>query len=438
MIVSWLLLALSFLSFSNGSHKTNKYEGYKIYSVTSRLRSVGLAKTLSELGKNVPYYEVFSGFKGGNSAKVMVHPEEQVNFEKLMEENNADYDIISRDVALTLSSEYEANRMLRERIPYNGRLGTERYYTHDEINQFIADLAKEYPSRVFLKTVGKSYEGRSLKTITITNGDARRNKNVFLVDGGFHAREWISPAAAVYLISELVENLEENADLLQDFDWVILPVVNPDGYEFTQTSADNRLWRKTRKPSSANCIGTDPNRNFDFHWNEEGASQDPCAQIYAGPKPFSEPEAVVVGNLIHTYADRGKMYLTLHSYGSLILYPWGWTTEVPETVDDLQEVAEAGQQAIIGDTGTVYLVGSCTETIGYAASGASDDYAYNAGFPISFTMELPFGGSGFDPPASDIDHLVKEAWVGIAAMARKVIEKYPLVNIPSGARGIFF
>ncbi|XP_017041460.1 carboxypeptidase B [Drosophila ficusphila] len=438
MTVWWLLLALSFLSFSNGLHKTNKYEGYKIYSVTSKARSVVLAKTLTELAKKESYYEVFSGFKGGNAAKVMVHPKEQVNFVKLMDKHNADYDIIDGDVGLTLSSDFETNRMLRERFPYNGRLGTERYYTHDEINQFIEDLAKEYPSRVFLKTVGKSYEGRSLKTITITNGDARRNKNVFLVDGGFHAREWISPATAVYLISQLVENLEENADLLQDFDWVILPVVNPDGYEFTQTSADNRLWRKTRKPSSADCIGTDPNRNFDFHWNEEGASPDPCALDYAGPKAFSEPEAVVMADLIHSYADRGKMYLTLHSYGSLILYPWGWTTDVPDTVDDLHEVAEAGQQAILEDTGTVYRIGPSTETIGYAASGASDDYAFNAGFPISFTMELPFGGTGFDPPASDIDHLVKETWVGIAAMARKVREKYPLVNLPSGARRIIF
>jgi len=41
-------------------------------------------------------------------------------------------------------------------------------------------------------------------------------------------------------------------------------------------------------------------------------------------------------------------------------------------------------------------------------------------------MELPFGGTGFDPPASDIDSIVKETWVGIAAMARKVIQKYPL------------
>ncbi|XP_017122408.1 carboxypeptidase B [Drosophila elegans] len=427
MTVWWLLLALSYLSLSAGLQKSNKYDGYKVYEVSSKARSAALELTISELVKNESYYEVFSGFKGGNSAKVMVHPDEQVNFVKLMAENNAAYDVLNRNVGLTLSRQFEMNQMLRQWFPYNGRLGTERYYTHDEINQYIEDLARDNPHRVFVKTVGKSYEGRWLKTVTITNGDARRNKNVILVDGGFHAREWISPAAAVHLINELVENFESNADLLLDFDWVILPVVNADGYEFTQTLPDNRLWRKTRKPSSSECIGTDPNRNFDFHWNEAGASEDPCDNTYAGPKPFSEPEALVVRDLIHSYAGRGQMYLTLHSYGSLILYPWGWTDAVPDTVDDLDEVAAEGKKAILEATGTEYRFGPSTTTINYAAAGASDDYAFNAGFPISFTMELPFGGEdGFDPPASDIDRLVKETWVGIAAMARRVIQKYPL------------
>lgn len=106
-------------------------------------------------------------------------------------------------------------------------------------------------------------------------------------------------------------------------------------------------------------------------------------------------------------------------------------SEVPDTAADLDEVGRAGADAIKAATGTVYQVG-CSTTLLYPAAGASDDYAFNAGFPISFTMELPAGGSNyFDPPASDIDRLVKETWVGIEAMGRKVIEKYPL-NSSSG------
>ncbi|XP_043865555.1 carboxypeptidase B isoform X2 [Drosophila mojavensis] len=231
---------------------------------------------------------------------------------------------------------------------------------------------------------------------------------------------------SIYAIGQLVNNYSVHSQLLQDYDWVILPVVNADGYEYTQLAADARLWRKTRQPSSAKCIGTDLNRNFDFHYKETGASSNPCEEAYAGPRAYSEPEAIVVRDLIQGLADRGKMYLSVHSYGRYILYPWGYMDQLPDTWQDLDEVGRAGADAIKAATGTVYQVGCSTQLL-YPAAGASDDYAFNAGFPISFTMELPAGGDNyFNPPAADIDGLVKETWVGIVAMARKVIEKYPL------------
>ncbi|XP_051859540.1 uncharacterized protein LOC117572446 [Drosophila albomicans] len=422
------LFTLCSLLIAQSQGKGSVYDGFKVYELSAKGRSADLV--LAELVKNESYYELFSN--NGASAHVMVHPDAQPEFVELLDEHTLNYKIVNRDVGLTLRREFEMNRNLRNWFPYQGRLGTERFYTHDEINQYLDDLAQQYPSRVFVKTVGKSYEGRWLKTIRITNGDGRANKNVILMDGGFHAREWIAHASVVYAIGELVENYEEYAQLLLDYDWVVLPVVNADGYVYTHLSADTRFWRKTRQPSSDTCIGTDPNRNFDFHWNETGASSNPCAETYAGPKAFSEPEAVVVRDLIHELAARGKMYLTIHSYGNYLLHPWGYVDALPDTWPNLDEVGRAGADAIQAATGTVYAVGGSTALL-YAAAGASDDYAFNAGFPISFTMELPAGGTGFDPPASDIDRLVKETWIGIEAMGRKVVEKYPL-NAGSGAR----
>ncbi|XP_030081181.1 carboxypeptidase B, partial [Drosophila hydei] len=397
---------------------------FKIYEVATKSRSAGDGLDFSKLANNDSYYELY--YSNDAATHVLVHPDAQPEFIELLNGNTLSYKIVNHDAGLSLHREFETNRKLRNAHPYRGRLGTERYYSHGEINQYIEDLAKQHPTRVLVKTVGRSYEGRWLKTIRITNGDGRANKNVILMDGGFHAREWISPAAVVYAIGELVDNYEAYAQLLLDYDWVILPVVNADGYEYTQVSPDTRMWRKTRQPSSAACIGIDPNRNFDFHWNETGASSDPCSETYAGPKSFSEPEAIVVRDLIRGLADRGKMYLTVHSYGNYILYPWGYIDELPDTWEDLDEVGRAGGDAIKAATGTIYKVGCSTQLL-YPAAGASDDYAFNAGFPISFTMELPAGGDNyFNPPPEDIDRLVKETWVGIVAMAQKVVEKYPL------------
>ena len=49
---------------------------------------------------------------------------------------------------------------------------------------------------------------------------------------GIHAREWVAPAAAFYLIDKLLEN----PSLLAQFEWKIIPMVNPDGYVYSQKS----------------------------------------------------------------------------------------------------------------------------------------------------------------------------------------------------------
>lgn len=41
-------------------------------------------------------------------------------------------------------------------------------------------------------------------------------------------------------------------------------------------------------------MGTDLNRNWDYHWGESGASKYSCAEIYRGVKAGSEPETQAV------------------------------------------------------------------------------------------------------------------------------------------------
>ncbi|EDX09568.1 GD14014 [Drosophila simulans] len=402
------------------------YEGYRIYEVIpSTADHAHLLHQLSLQG-----YDFISETRLlGHPSRVIVSPGQLEHFQQLVEGEKMTHTLVNSNLGASIAEEFAQRQMQRLLAPITGkgRLSTERYYTHEEIINYIDDLAKRFPRRVFVKTVGWSYEQRVLKTITITNGDGKANKKVIFMDGGFHAREWISPAAVLYVIDQLVEQFEENAHLLKDYDWVILPLVNADGYEHTQTGTLARMWRKTRQPytyAGQTCYGADPNRNFDFHWNEEGASSNPCADTYAGPTAFSEPETITVRDLMHSLADRGIMYLTIHSYGNYLLYPWGWTSDLPENWEDLDAVARTGAEAIENATGTVYTYGSSTNVL-YIAAGASDDYGYYAGFNVSITMELSGAGSiGFNPPVTRIDEFVTETWIGIRAMAEKVIEMY--------------
>lgn len=69
-------------------------------------------------------------------------------------------------------------------------------------------------------------------------GAGASDNPIILVEGGMHAREWISPAFVTYIIQELVEN-EDNRNMIENTNWLIVPVLNPDGYEHTHTSVSN-------------------------------------------------------------------------------------------------------------------------------------------------------------------------------------------------------
>lgn len=286
-----------------------------------------------------------------------------------------------------------------------GGMSFDRYYRYEEINKYL-DSLPESNKNIMVKNVGKSYEGREIKTVTITNGDGRKKNSIF-IDAGIHAREWIAPATALYLIDQLTDSNSNLSKLLEKVDFVIQPLVNPDGYEFTFNFY--RLWRKTRSRNGINCSGVDANRNYDFHWHEVGSSDNKCAETYHGPKAFSEKESTISGELMNEVKENCKFFLSFHSYGNYILYPYGYKYELPENFQDNDDVARAGRDAILEATGTNYTIGGTSNTL-YLASGSSIDYAHGvAGIPISIVMELSGGGLfGFDLPPSEIEKNVKE------------------------------
>lgn len=102
-----------------------------------------------------------------------------------------------------------------------------------QIRQYLQQLAADYPQTVQVETIGQSTEGRDIDVIRITNGD-NRTKPIIFSEGGMHAREWIGPAQALYIIQQLVED-ESYRNLTNEVDWHIIPVLNPDGYEYTHT-----------------------------------------------------------------------------------------------------------------------------------------------------------------------------------------------------------
>lgn len=170
-----------------------------------------------------------------------------------------------------------------------------------------------------------------------------QNNRVIFIEANIHAREWIASATSTWVLNQLLRSTDpEVMNIANNVDWYILPQANPDGYEYTRSS--NRNWRKTRSPVSLICDGVDPNRNFAFNWlikdetGNEGASRAPCSDTYAGPHPFSENETIAINSVFLKYRDQIDVFISLHSYAHMILFPMGHTQTRVVTLDSLKPV----------------------------------------------------------------------------------------------------
>lgn len=281
----------------------------------------------------------------------------------------------------------------------------------------------ENPTVLTSINLGNSTNGVPVKGVKLSRKPD--NTGIFL-EGGIHAREWISPATATFLLNQLLTSTDPNVmEISRDFDWYIFPVVNPDGYKFTFEK--DRLWRKTRKPYGI-CVGADLNRNFDWHWNETGSSPDPCRFDFAGSCAESEPEAKLITNFVRENKEKANIrtYLALHSYSQLLMFAHGHTAEKPPNYDDLLGIGQKAIDALATRYGTVYKTGSLHEII-YPSSGGSMDWAYSvAKIPISYTMELRGPPTSMDMFILPADQITPTGWetldafVALLGEARKL------------------
>jgi carboxypeptidase A4 len=295
------------------------------------------------------------------------------------------------------------------------------YHSYADHITWISSLNAQFASRSEIITAGKSVEGRTITGIHIFGSAGKSTKPAIVFHGNVHAREWITSKVAEYIAYQLLNNYSNSTDIkaiVDNYDFYIFPLVNPDGFSFTQTST--RLWRKNRSPppSGSNCYGTDMNRNWPAQWGQSnGASTSPCDEDYKGTAASSTPE---IKNLI-TYSKNLasttgiRLFLDWHSYGQLFLYPWGYTCSTNPNSTHYRTLGNAFATALRAVRGTSYTVEQSCQL--YITSGTSNDYHLSAfGTTDAFAVELP--SNSFVLPASSITPVVTETWAGLLAMLK--------------------
>ncbi|XP_013196115.1 carboxypeptidase B-like [Amyelois transitella] len=355
---------------------------------------------------------------------IRVTPEQEQAFLNILDDHGIAHALRHPDVARMFEefdeqiAEWRKSQLLRNSriVPF------ENYPSYAEVNDYLEYIAAQYPDLATLVTAGPSYEGRDVKYLKIsTTNFTDTSKPIYFLDATIHAREWVTTPVALYTIHRLVEDLRtEDRDLLEDIDWIILPIVNPDGFEYSRDY--ERLWRRTRSYNesvSVTCYGVDANRNFDVAFNTIGVSANPCAQDYPGTEPFSEPETRYVRDIMFEYLERIQMYLNIHSHGNWLLYGFGDTTLPANSLQIFHVGAAMGAaiDALKLPQARYYRVGNSAILL-YPTSGSAQDYGQRIGIPFSYTLELPGYTYAFQVPPSYIQQINTETWAGLAASAR--------------------
>uniref|UniRef100_A0A0K0E546 ShKT domain-containing protein n=1 Tax=Strongyloides stercoralis TaxID=6248 RepID=A0A0K0E546_STRER len=322
-----------------------------------------------------------------------------------------------------------------------------QYHSFGSVINYLNSLAITFPDRVHVQPIGTTHEGRQIPLIKIGT-EVRANKPAIWIDGGIHAREWVSPSVVLYFIDQLVNEYERKPyirNLVDSIDWYIVPLLNPDGYEHSRSSTDpeTRLWRKNKSPQACItvnsgffappktqcCQGVDLNRNYDWFFGQYGSSTDPCSEIFQGKHAFSEPETRSVRDFIHKLNGQVKAFLTFHSYSQILMFPFGHQQRTyPSDVDDLRSTANRAAEALRRVYGTKYIVGTGSDTL-YPASGGSEDWAKGKmGIKYAYLFELRPEESVYDGFLLREDQILptaRETWEALKVIASQTLTTFP-------------
>jgi carboxypeptidase T len=272
------------------------------------------------------------------------------------------------------------------------------YHTYQEMTDELHALQANYSGIMSLSSIGKTYEGRDLWMVKLSDNVNQEEKEPgALFMGAHHGNEKPGYEVCLFFIQYMVEHygnsstpeVREAMDRTQIY---LIPMVNPDGVE-----ADSR---KNAAPNhgpfgyskTITSYGVNLNRNYGDPWYL--AYMFPVEYSlpfilpdssfnYRGPYPFSENETKAV----KAFAESHNISISIsyHTYGQIILYPWMHTSK-PTPDEPLFRSVGENMSAINHYTlyvKTKYLIPRYGGTL-----GSSENWLYRERGVIAYTMEL--------------------------------------------------
>jgi hypothetical protein len=117
-------------------------------------------------------------------------------------------------------------------------------HTFSEVVNYLNDLTKAYPKITRLHTIGKSFLGKDLIVVEITNRDTGKgtDKPGYWIDGNLHAGEVMGAEVCLKTIHTLITGYGDDpfiTNLIDTRTVYIMPKLNPDGSDHYLTQPDS-------------------------------------------------------------------------------------------------------------------------------------------------------------------------------------------------------
>ncbi len=307
------------------------------------------------------------------------------------------------------------------------------YLTYTEVLQELDDMRAAYPNLITAKSTISSFmteNGNSLHWVKISdNPETDEPETEVLYTSLHHAREPASMQQLIFYMWYLLENYSTNTEvksIVDNSELYFIPVVNPDGYIYNETTNPNGggFWRKNRRNNGNGTFGVDNNRNYSHHidgnasnnsWGGAGSSSNTGSEIYRGPSAFSEPE----NQAMKWFVEQHEFVIAVnnHTFGELIYFPFGYA-----------DVPTADENTYYAITNEFTRQNSYTPIRDNPFAGESDDFMYGTvGTHNKIIAMTPEIGDSFWPAQSEIIPICKNM-VYTNLMVAHVARNYALIS----------
>lgn len=330
------------------------------------------------------------------------------------------------------------------------------FRTVEETFDAIDAMVAAHPSLASFVDIGASWQalngpsgaGWPLRVLRLANDAVPGTKPVLFAMSAVHAREYSTAELMTRFAEQLLAGYDHDAEatwLLDHHEFHLLLQANPDGRKRAEAGV---LWRKNENtteaddcspfPSGSNHAGIDLNRNFPWRWGVgTGSSTSACNATFRGPAAASEPETRAVRDYVLSLfpdtrpgdpldpsipadPDTQGLFLDVHSYSRLVLWPWGYSGS-PGTGNNAA-LARFGQRLAWFTDYTPQRALSL-----YATNGTTIDFAYGELGVPAYTIEL--GNAFFEDCAYAESTLFPDNLTSLRYAARSLHAPY---RLPAG------